>query len=412
MANTNDAQERYHDLLTFLKEQGVPCAACAPCNCGNSCAQSLQPLNGDASFRRYYRLRLTHPCFVKLCAAHGITPKFGSAAQYLGSIIVVDAPPATQKNREFIAINRLLRHCGILVPTIICADPEHGFMVLEDLGRTMFADAFPGPRHLAYYFRALVELTKIGAMPRTAAEQSQLNELRTAAPDAQKVLLHHYELDAQDFAYYAQEVPPFDADFIAFELSIFTEWLLDKTLHLELSAAEQDMLTRTFAFLTQECLAQPQGAMHRDFHCRNLMVTPEKVDNPIQMALAVIDYQDMVKGPIGYDLASLLYDCYSVLPEDERQMLLSFAYESYCAAGRLDPQQVSLAALERMVRICALQRHIKVLGIFNRLYLRDGKSGYLKDLPLTLDYVLHNCDYFPEMADFKAFLQRHVVGKI
>ena len=120
----------------------------------------------------------------------------------------------------------------------------------------------------------------------------------------------------------------------------------------------------------------------------------------------------MVKGPIGYDLASLLYDCYSVLPEDERQMLLSFAYESYCAAGRLDPQQVSLAALERMVRICALQRHIKVLGIFNRLYLRDGKSGYLKDLPLTLDYVLHNCDYFPEMADFKAFLQRHVVGKI
>ncbi len=415
MASLEAEQERYHALLGFLKEHGVPCAACDPCNCGNSCANSLQPLSGDASLRRYYRLRMTQPCFDKLCAQHNITPVFGATEgpwRYMGTIIVVDTPPATQKNHEFVAINRMLRHCGILVPTIICADVAQGFMVLEDLGHTLFADAFPGPRRLAYYYRALVELTKIGAMPRTQVEQAALNDRRTQASTEKAVLLPRYELDEQDFAYYQQQVPPFDADFIAFELSIFTEWLLDKTLHLEPSAAEQDMLKRTFAFLTQECLAQPQGAMHRDFHCRNLMVTPEQVDNPIQMRLAVIDYQDLVKGPIGYDLASLLYDCYSKLPADERHGLLSFAYETYGAAGRLDPAQYTLADLERMVRICALQRHIKVLGIFNRLNLRDGKPGYLKDLPLTLEYVLENCAYFPEMAEFKAFLQRHVVDKI
>lgn len=408
-------QERYHSLLQFLKEQGVPCAACDPCNCGNSCANSLQPLNGDASLRRYYRLRLTYPCLVKLCAQHGVTLRFAKESgpnRYLGTIIVVDAPPTTQKNREFIAINRILSHCGILVPTIICADVTNGFMVLEDLGHTLFSDVCVGSRRLAYYYRALVELTKIGAMPRTAPEQKALLDLKAKAPEQQAVLLHHYALDATDFAYYEHEVPCFDAAFIAMEYGIFTEWLLDKTLHLTLTATEEEVLQRTLAFLTQECLSQPQGAMHRDFHCRNLMVTPEKVDNPIQMALAVIDYQDMVKGPIGYDLASLLYDCYSLLPDDERQGLLNFAYESYCAAGRLDPKKDSVATLERMVRICALQRHIKVLGIFNRLNLRDGKPGYLKDLPLTLEYVLQNCDYFPQMADFKALLQRHVVGKI
>lgn len=402
MAPHTDGQERYHALLTFLQEQGVPCAACDPCNCGNSCAQSLQPLNGDASLRRYYRLRLTEPCFAKLCAQHQVTPQLND---YVGTIIVVDAPPSSQKNREFVAINRLLRHSSILVPTIICADIEQGFMVLEDLGHTLFADAFPGPRHMAYYFRAMVELTKIGLMPHDAAAQARLTALRANNP----ALIPAYQLDAQDFAYYRDSVPPFDAAFIAMEYGIFTEWLLAKTLHLSLSEPENALLTRTLDFLTRECQTQPQVAMHRDFHCRNLMVTPEQVDNPIQMALAVIDFQDMVKGPIGYDLASLLYDCYSVIEDEERSALLRFAHECYCAAGLFTG---TLAELERMVRICALQRHIKVLGIFNRLNLRDGKPGYLKDLPRTLDYVLQNCDYFPEMAEFKAFLQQHVVGKI
>ena len=220
-----------------------------------------------------------------------------------------------------------------------------------------------------------------------------------------KKRIARYELDSTELKYLS-ELPPFDDAFIRMELGIFTEWCLDKALHLTLSTAEQEMLERSFTFLSEQCRSQEQVAMHRDFHSRNLMVLPEDSTDVSNMMLGVLDYQDMVLGPIGYDVASLLYDCYTQLNPEHLEQLLSDCYDNYRLNGLL--QNVSLEDFARQVKICAIQRHIKVLGIFNRLHLRDGKAGYLQYLPDVLSYVERNCADIPELQELLAFLQQRV----
>lgn len=406
---------RYEALLNFLKAHAIRVSDCNPCDCGCECAHALVPLNGDASFRRYYRLKMQEADFKQLLANGGEgerahASEAHSSPQFTGSVIVMDAPPETQKNIEFVRINQLLRLSGLLVPRILCKDISQGFMVLEDLGdQSFFVELEHAPK-LECYYQAMQELLKITCIPLNAAQEQQLQE-------------HHQSIKLQgsanfvpsyDAAHAAERyeligtIPPFDADFMRMELGIFTEWLLDKRLHLSLSEQEEAMLQRTFDFLIGECQKQPQVLMHRDFHSRNLMFTK---DAQSASHIAVIDYQDMVVGPLCYDLASLLRDCYIKLDQPTLNLMQSYAYTTLLQSGLLPPS-TTYADLVRMLSICALQRHIKVLGIFNRLNLRDGKPGYLKDLPLVLDYVLQNCDLFPEMAEFKGFLERYVVGQI
>ena len=330
---------------------------------------------------------------------------------YSGSVIVVDAPPSSQKNKEFVAIDRILQHSQVLVPGILAADITNGFMILEDLGNTLFYQNAVDDERLAFYYKACVTLTKIGMMPRSEEEAARLakcRQLAEAQNDSIKAnLINTYHLDQQDFAYLAT-LPPFDEAFIRMELGIFSEWMVEKSLQLKLSADEEAMLEQTWRFLVKGCQEQAQVVMHRDLHGRNIMIAPDGCDSSILSKLAVIDFQDMVLGPVGYDVASLLYDCYDVLEDEYRERLLGLIYEVYSGCGVLVPEQVSLEDFKRQVLICALQRHIKVLGIFKRLSLRDGKDGYLKDLPRVLNYVLTNCDAFPEMAPFKAFLVKYV----
>lgn len=412
---------RYEALLQFLKAHAIRVSDCNPCDCGCECEHALVPLNGDASFRRYYRLKMQEANFKQLCEQAQLSP---ALSNFAGSVIVMDAPPETQKNVEFVRINTLLKSAGLLVPQILCKDIEQGFMVLEDLGDQSFFEVLKNAPILECYYQALRELLKVTCIPcnNELEQQLQARHAQITLPDAANLVpLYSQEQNAphQRHELIAQ-IPPFDADFMRMELGIFTEWLLEKRLNLTLNAEEEHMLQQTFDFLIGECAKQPQVLMHRDFHSRNLMFTTEPLCAEVGDCasaitslgrIAIIDYQDMVIGPLCYDLASLLRDCYIKLDDQTLNLMQSYAYNVLLQSGLLS-STTTYADFVRMLSICALQRHIKVLGIFNRLNLRDGKPGYLKDLPLVLEYVLHNCGLFPEMSDFKRFLEQKVVGKI
>ncbi len=294
----------------------------------------LSPLTGDASSRRYYRIN---------------------------GKIAVDAPPKNQKNLEFINIDRALMQNGLNVPKIFAYDLEQGFMLIEDLGCLSF-DKFNTPKlKLDAYEKACDELGLIAST---------------------KIL----------------GLPLFDNDFIDLELDIFREWLLDKTLNLSLSLSEKEILNRSFTYIKQVCLSQEQISMHRDFHCRNLMVKDDKI--------FIIDFQDMVKGPITYDLASLLFDCYVKLPPEFIEILSFKTYSLYKNQGFLRNKTYHDFLYD--LNIASLQRHLKVLGIFRRLYMRDGKDRYLNDLPRVLNYTICEGEKVPILEPFVKFLKERI----
>lgn len=389
---SNQNSERYLQLQSFLQHYGLE-------------HLQLSSLNGDASFRRYFRADIAPDLLQKLCEQAKVSLNLKANLQ---SIIIVDSPPQTQKNKEFVAINALLDEAKINVSTIIAQDLEQGFFILEDLGVTSFYDQAVLKDNVMFYYNALIELAKITSLPfneeqRLSLEDAYQCALKAGNGDEELVPVYNLSQQSLDTL---NNLPLFDEPFIKMELNIFTEWLLDKALHLELSDAEKAMLEQTWDFLTHSCLNQRQTAMHRDYHSRNIMVCKQE-HNP-QSVLAVIDYQDMVKGPMCYDLASLLYDCYANLPDARRERLISFAYAMFVVCKMVDDQSIGLAKFAENIKLCALQRHIKVLGLFNRLNLRDGKKGYLKDLPLVLNYVLDNCSNFSEMRPFKDFILNRV----
>ena len=298
----------------------------------------LISLNGDASFRRYFRVE-------------------GQP------FIAVDAPPQTQKNQEFVTIDIALEKLGIKVPKIISYDLNNGFMLLEDLGNTTFANVAVGIEQETYYRKAI-----------------------TLLPSIAKV---------------GCKLPLFDDKFIKFELNIFNEWMLDKALNVKLTDDEQQCLNDTYQILADGITSQEQVAMHRDYHSRNLMVCGND--------LAVIDFQDMVKGLITYDLASILFDCYVNLDDKLIENLTFDAYRLYQKQVFLE--QVDFEKFKYDLRLTSLQRHIKVLGIFCRLHLRDGKDAYLKDLPRVIDYVVRECQIDERFAGLSKIIQKYVVGK-
>lgn len=302
----------------------------------------LLSLNGDASFRRYFRVLNKN-------------------------LIAVDAPPETQKNKEFIAIDTALSKVGIKVPEIISCDLEKGFMLLSDLGDRTFARAICEGDRLSFYKRAVSLLPSIASLN--------------------------------------LELPKFDKKFIRFELSLFDTWMLEKALNVKLSEQERNDLYDCYEFLSEICLGQEQCAMHRDFHSRNLMVCK----NGDREELAVIDFQDMVRGPVLYDLASLLFDCYVVLDKDLLTELKQYAYDIFKQSGYL--KNKSYDDFDYELTLTSLQRHVKVLGIFCRLSIRDGKNAYLKDLPRVISYVLQESGADKRLYKLKSVIEKYVVGK-
>ena len=300
--------------------------------------------SADASFRRYFRVFTAH-----------------------GSLIVMDAPPEKENLEPYLRIANLLQSTGVHVPQIHAVDAARGFVLMEDLGSIQYLSRLTaGDDPEPLYADALRSLADIQVNGAAAA-------LRLSA---------------------------YDAAALRREMQLMPEWFCTRHLQLALAPDEHTLLRGVFDFLIHAAERQPQVFVHRDYHSRNLMVTEER--NP-----GVIDFQDAVRGPIGYDLVSLLKDCYIRWPRERVESWLR-DYRLRIAARGLNAGANELEFI-RWFDLIGVQRHVKVLGIFARLWHRDGKQGYLADLPLTLDYLRDASARYGELQEFANWLERRVV---
>lgn len=314
---------------------------------------TLNPLTGDASFRGYYRLH-----FVDATLPGLDTHK---------TLIVMDAPPPREDCRPFLAVSSMFEQHKVRVPHVVASDVTQGFIILEDFGDTLLSHVLNDHNVDEQYSQAMNQLISLQHAP----------------------ALERYPL------------PTYSDAKLMDEMNLFDEWFLRKFLLLKPSQEEQNLMLRSFDFLAYQATHQPQVVVHRDYHCRNLMAladTPE---------LGIIDFQDAVIGPITYDLVSLLRDAYVQWPADQVQEWLKIYWNRQSARGYLG--KTSLAQLQQWFDWMGAQRHIKVLGIFARLYFRDGKDGYLQNLPLVLYYLLAETKDYPELAAFHAWLCERVL---
>jgi len=280
---------------------------------------TLAPASEDASFRRYFRASL----------ADG------------RSLIVMDAPPATEDCRPFVRVAHLLRDAGLNAPQVLAEDFLQGFLLLTDLG--------------------------------TATYLETLNEGNAADlfQDATDALLR-WQLATRK-----GELPRYDGALLRREMNLFPEWYLSRHLGLSLSDDQKNDLERSFSLLAGSALAQPAVYVHRDYMPRNLMVCDP---NP-----GVLDFQDAVEGPISYDMVSLLRDAF-ISWDEERVLDWTARYWGQAKKVQL-PVNADFSEFWRSFEWMGLQRHLKVLGIFARLNYRDGKPKYLRDMPRFVGYA-------------------------
>lgn len=307
-------------------------------------SQNLNPLTNDASFRRYFRINSPY-----------------------GTQIVMDAPPEREKLYPFVDIARHLYEIGLHVPRVLAINEEQGFLLLSDLGNKLYLD----------------QLKKV----QQSGDERAADALYR---DAFRALIQ-MQIHANPYS-----VPPYGAELLFQEMQLFPDWLLDRHLHEPLNEEDTDQLYACFALLSDAALSQPQVFVHRDYHSRNLMCC---APNP-----GIIDFQDAVCGAITYDLVSLLRDAYIVWPRAwvEKQVKI---YASMARAEGLLDAWLSDEEFLRWFDWMGLQRHIKVAGIFARLYHRDGKVGYLKDIPLVLDYIEQVAERYEETAFLSSWVR-------
>ncbi len=309
--------------------------------------ERIEVASADASFRRYFRA-------------------WDSEGR---SYVVMDAPPDKEDSRPFLRVARLLESTGVHVPRVHDADPERGYVLLEDLGSTPLLSRLATPAEVEpLYGDALDALAQIQCRGGEAA----------------------------------RELAPYDATVLEREMDLMPEWFCARHLGLTLDDADRGLLRATFDRLVAEALAQPVVFVHRDYHSRNLMVTPAY--NP-----GIIDFQDALAGPVGYDLVSLLKDCYVGWSRERVEAWVKAYRERLRAQGFAAGAGTSEAEFLRWFDMIGVQRHVKVLGIFARLWYRDGKPGYLADLPRTLDYVRDAARRYPELAAFSGWLEARIV---
>jgi aminoglycoside/choline kinase family phosphotransferase len=302
---------------------------------------SFESASGDASFRRYFRI--------------GLADK---------SYIAMDAPPEKEDTRPYVQVAEAFERIGLNVPHIYAKAMEQGFLLLEDLGNTLYLDRLTPQTADRLYGDALGALVTLQACgPR-------------------------------------EGLPHYDRLLLMSEMGLFREWLVEEHLQLILTHAEQQLLDRTLDILADNALQQPQVCVHRDYHSRNLMVSTRH--NP-----GVLDFQDAVIGPVTYDLVSLLRDCYISWPEWQVEDWVMGYFELACQSGVLktvhEPQFLTWFDL------MGIQRHLKASGIFARLNHRDNKPGYLNDIPRTLNYIVAIAGRYPETCEFGEFLGHRVV---
>lgn len=310
----------------------------------------IRPASADASFRRYFRASV-------------------GKGRLQQSYIVMDAPPDKEDMRPFIKIARAFLDIGLNVPEILRMDSERGFYLLSDLGDQHYLAALNETSVARLYGDAL------GALLTIQAQGPQ-----------------------------ADALPPYDEPLLLREMELFRDWLIGTHLDMELTAKQTDNLNHCFAVLIHSALEQPRVCVHRDYHSRNLMVTARH--NP-----GILDFQDAVSGPITYDLVSLLRDCYISWPRDRVERWALGYCELAVQSGVLRPEEGEEKRFLRWFDWMGVQRHLKAAGIFARLYRRDGKSGYLKDIPRTLGYVVEVASRYPELAGLDE-LARTVIERL
>jgi aminoglycoside/choline kinase family phosphotransferase len=287
---------------------------------------SRRPASSDASFRRYFRLDVLPDLRAKL----GDT------------LIAMDAPPERENVPAFLHVQGLLLDAGVTVPAIVARDVPNGFLLLSDLGTTTYLQRLTVDNAPFMYSDAVDALIKF-----------QLH----SAPDV---------------------LPEYDRAFIVRELNLFPEWFVGKHLGITMTDEQSRQLDAVFEAIIANNLAQQQVFMHRDFHSRNLMFMDQ--GNP-----GVLDFQDAVFGPVTYDLGSLLRDAYIQWDEE---IVLDWVVRYWQRAKAVGlPVNPDIDAFYRDFEFMALQRHLKILGIFCRLNYRDGKAIYMGDLPTVTDYV-------------------------
>lgn len=264
------------------------------------------------------------------------------------SHILMDAPPQHEDCGPFLHVAQLFLAAGVHVPKVLAQNLEQGFLLLSDLGHTTYLDAINDSNADSLYMDAIEALIKIQLASRPGI------------------------------------LPAYDDALLRRELQLFPEWYAGKHVQTELSHSQLDVLERTFSLIVLNNLAQPQVYVHRDYHSRNLM---QSDPNP-----GVLDFQDAVYGPITYDLASLLKDAY-IRWDEERVLDWCIRYWERARKAGL-PVHSDFHDFYRDFEWMGVQRHIKVLGIFARLCHRDGKEGYLKDMPLVMTYLRKACERY------------------
>jgi hypothetical protein len=265
--------------------------------------------------------------------------------------IVMDAPPAHEDCRPFVKVARLFADAGVHVPRVLAQDLQQGFLLLSDLGDTTYLSALN---------------------PATA---------RNLYLDANDALIRIQQASRPGV------LPEYDRTLLLRELMLFPEWYVARHLGASMTPQQAGILDTVFGRILANNLAQPQVYVHRDWHSRNLMVSDP---NP-----GILDFQDAVFGPITYDLASIYRDAY-IQWDEEMQLDWVIRYWEKARAARL-PVGEDFGGFWRDFEWMGAQRHIKVLGIFARLYHRDGKDGYLKDMPLVMHYLRKVCERYDEL---------------
>ena len=271
------------------------------------------------------------------------------------SLIAMDSPPDVEPLESFIKINQLLRTHDITTVEILAINLTDGFLILKDLGNELLSDHIQGPKVDMLYQNALDLLIKMQEIDNT------------------KISLPH-----------------FSKSFMMSQMNLFNQWFVTQFLDISLLEHEQKIIQDGFEWITHQVFMQPYGMMHADFHSRNIMVCKNKHDN-----LAIIDFQDAMLGPYSYDLVSLLKDCYVEWPQHKRAEWLNYFYH-HAHHLHCQTHQDFMFGFE----ITGIQRHIKILGIFARLAIRDKKLRYIQDMPLAMKYLLSSLQQIEPLASF------------
>ncbi len=305
-------------------------------------ARTLQPASADASFRRYLRVQA------------------GS-----GSLVIMDAPPPQEDVRPFVHVAGLLQAAGLNAARVLECNAEQGFLLLNDLGQRLYLDAL------------------------RTADAPEANRLMRDATQA----LVQFQLQVP-----ADTLPAFDETLLRRELDLFPTWCVQREFGITWTDKQAQTWAQACDKLVASALAQPQVAVHADWMPRNLMVMPAGQPNP-----GILDFQDAVRGPITYDMASLLRDAFLSWPEEQE---IDWAVRQWEAARKAGlPVDSDFGEHWRALEWMGLQRHLKVLGIFCRLKHRDGKPAYAEDLPRFFAYATKTAMRYRELAPLVPLLE-------